>query len=36
MEYFKTIDFKQYTVLVTEFANRPNDPPIPVFILKEI
>lgn len=36
MEYFRTIDFKQYTVLVTEFANRPNDPPIPVFILKEI
>lgn len=35
MDFFKTIDFYQYTVLVTEFVNRPNDPPIPVFILKE-
>lgn len=36
MEYFRTIDSKQYTVLITEFANRPNNPPIPVFILKQI
>lgn len=36
MEYFRTIDSKQYTVLITEFANRPNNPPIPVFILKRI
>ena len=36
MEYFRTIDPKQYTVLITEFANRPNNPPIPVFILKRI
>ncbi len=36
MEYFRMIDSKQYTVLITEFANRPNNPPIPVFILKQI
>ena len=36
MEYFRTIDSKPYTVLITEFANRPNNPPIPVFILKQI
>ena len=36
MEYFRTIDSRQYTVLITEFANRPNNPPIPVFILKQI
>ncbi len=36
LEYLKTIDSKTYTVLITEFANRPNNPPIPVFILKRI
>lgn len=34
LEYVKTIDPAQYTVLVTQFANRPGDPPIPVFITK--
>ncbi|MCD8355769.1 MAG: class I SAM-dependent methyltransferase [Clostridia bacterium] len=34
LEYVKTIDPDQYTVLVTQFANRPGDPPIPVFIMK--
>lgn len=34
LQYFRIIDSKQYTVLVTEFVNRPNNPPIPVFILK--
>lgn len=34
MEYFRTIDSKQYTVLITEFANRPNNPPIPCIYLK--
>lgn len=34
LEYFRTVDPKQYTVLVTQFANRTGDPPIPVFILK--
>lgn len=36
MDYLKTIDHHQYTVLITEFANRPNNPPIPVFIYKRI
>ena len=36
MQFFKTIDSKRFTVLITEFANRPNNPPIPVFILKQI
>lgn len=36
LAYLKTIDNKRFTVLITEFANRPNNPPIPVFILKRI
>ena len=36
LAYLKTIDSKTFTVLVTEFANRPNNPPIPVQILKEV
>lgn len=36
LEYFKTIDFRKYTVLVTSFCNRPNDPPIPVFITRDV
>ncbi len=36
MEYWKTIDSNQYTVLVTQFANRAGDPPIPVFLLKDL
>ncbi|MCI9272630.1 MAG: methyltransferase domain-containing protein [Clostridiales bacterium] len=35
MEYLKTIDDRQYTVLMAQFYNRPNDPPIPVLIWKE-
>ncbi len=34
LEYIKTINPDRYTVLVTQFANRAGDPPIPVFILK--
>ncbi len=36
LAYLRTIDSKQFTVLITEFANRPNNPPIPVFLLKQI
>ncbi len=36
MDYLHTIDPRRYTVLITEFANRPNNPPIPVFICKRI
>lgn len=35
MDYLKTIDSKRYTVLVTDFYNRPNCPPIAAFILKD-
>lgn len=35
MEYLRTVDDREYTVLMTQFYNRPNDPPIPVLILKE-
>ena len=35
MEYLKTIDSKKYTVLLTDFYNRPNCPPIAVFITKD-
>lgn len=34
--HLETIDPARYTVLVTDFRNRPGDPPIAVFILKEI
>lgn len=34
LQYVKTIDPDRYTVLVTQFANRAGDPPIPVFIWK--
>ncbi len=36
LDFLKTIDSKQYTVLITDFANRPNNPPIPVLIWKRI
>lgn len=36
LEYVQTIDNKQYTVLVHNFANRVNCPPIPVFIIKDL
>lgn len=36
MEYLKTIDSYFFTVLVTEFSNRPNCPPIPVQIYKDV
>jgi hypothetical protein len=34
LEYLKTIDSHEYTVIVNEFVNRPNCPPIPAFIIK--
>ena len=33
--YLQTLDSRIYTVLLHQFYNRPNDPPIPVFIYKE-
>ncbi len=34
LEYIRTIDHREFTVIVTDFVNRPNCPPIPVFIWK--
>ncbi|MBP0957747.1 MAG: methyltransferase domain-containing protein [Oscillospiraceae bacterium] len=35
LEFVKTIDSEEYTVITAEFSNRPNCPPIPIFILRE-
>ncbi|MCI8650419.1 MAG: methyltransferase domain-containing protein [Anaerotruncus sp.] len=35
LNYFRTIDSRRFTVIVCDFANRPNNPPFPVFILKD-
>ena len=34
LAYLRTIDSRQYTVMICEFANRSNCPPIPVLIWK--
>lgn len=34
LSYIKGLDAKKYLVIVSEYANRPNDPPIPVLIVK--
>ena len=34
MEFLKPLDYKNYTVLVHDFYNRPNNPPITVIITK--
>ena len=36
LQYLKTIDSRRFTVVTAEFSNRPNNPPIPVFIWKRI
>ena len=36
MEYLKTLDHKKYTVLVNDFYNRPNNPPLTVIITKNV
>ncbi|MBR5538155.1 MAG: class I SAM-dependent methyltransferase [Clostridia bacterium] len=35
LEYVRGLDHRQFTVMVVDFANRINDPPIPIFIVKE-
>ncbi len=35
LRWLKTLDSKRYTVLVTDFYNRPNHPPLAVQIIKE-
>lgn len=34
LEYLKTLDNYEYTVILSQFYNRPNNPPMPVFIMK--
>lgn len=34
LSYVKELDDRQFTVLITDFANRPNTPPLPIFIWK--
>lgn len=33
--YLATVDCRSYTVIVASFHNRPNNPPIPVFVIKD-
>ena len=35
LEFVKTIDSAEYSVITVDFSNRPNCPPIPIFILRE-
>ena len=35
LAWLKTVDNRQYTVMVTEFYNRPNYPPLAVCIIRE-
>ncbi len=35
LAWLKTVDSRQYTVMVTEFYNRPNYPPLAVCIIRE-
>lgn len=34
MQYLKELDPKQYLVIVSEYYNRPNDPPVPVLVVR--
>lgn len=36
MEYLKQLDYKKYTVVVHDFYNRPNNPPLTIIITKNI
>ncbi len=35
LEYLKMLDSKKYLVIVSQYYNRPNNPPIPVMIVKK-
>ena len=35
LSWARSLDHRQYTALIVDFANRKNDPPIPVWIVKE-
>ena len=34
LRYLKSLDNKKYLVITNEFYNKPNNPPLPVFIIK--
>lgn len=34
LDYLKTLNPKQYLVILSEYYNRPNNPPIPVLVIK--
>ena len=34
LSYIKGLDAKKYLVIISEYANRPNHPPIPVLIVR--
>ena len=34
LSYIKSLDAKKYLVIISEYANRPNHPPIPVLIVE--
>ena len=34
LSYIKGLDAKEFLVIISEYANRPNNPPIPVLIIK--
>lgn len=34
LAYLKALDSKKYLVIISEYANRPNNPPIPVLVVK--
>ena len=34
LAYLKGLDSKKYLVIISEYANRPNNPPIPVLLIK--
>lgn len=35
LRYLETVDFRRYTVFAGSFLNRPNNPPIPVFLTRD-
>lgn len=35
LDYLPALDYRRYTVLIAQFSNRPNNPPIPVFITRD-
>ncbi|SES85689.1 tRNA (mnm(5)s(2)U34)-methyltransferase [[Clostridium] polysaccharolyticum] len=35
LEYLKEVDQKKFVIIKSEFYNRPNNPPVPVFVIKQ-